>query len=653
MIQIIYASQNETIVYAANELKKYLDKITHTLGYAHTEYRDALPKSAGAGEILLGRLSDFSLDESGVKDPTLDDLVDINVKNGSGYIAGSNPRSILFGVYDYFKANGCMWVRPGIGGEHLVDFDPMTVSVTSRKLADVRFRGECLEGSPRYEHLRETVIWAPKVHMNLFMIEQIVPYNYMSCYYRHEGNTLLPNEDIGYDACQALISCLEQDIRRMGLQFHALGHGYQSAPYGIRYETSYQKYEMNSRMENALAMINGERKFFHSPSWSQLCMGNDTVLREQVEWLVEYAKQKPYIDFLHVWLGDNVNNHCECPLCTPHHPSDLYVKMLNMLDEALTEAGLATRIVFISYTDTRWAPCRETIKNPARFVICTAVGNRDYGKPYESDEYPGEVPTWVRNHYDVPNDFRLSRKMFEEWKRAFDGPSFIFEYHFYTDHYHDPGHMELAKNYYKDIHAMPSLGFGGIMNDQTQRCAFPTGFPCMLTGEAQYDLDAPYEALLESYLKAAYGKNWREVGEYLSGLTELFAPKSLRRVGAIDNMSLTEETVDASYYKNDPDASARFEKIPAYVDAFLPTVIAGKSEKDPCHARSYLILEYHAEYCKMLAEVYRLSSMGDTAAAKHYYREVMQPRMSLLEPIIEFEFEMRLFNSFMEKQLQS
>ncbi len=653
MLQIIYASQNETVIYAADELKKYLDRITHTLGYAHAECRESLPKKAGAGEILLGLLSDFSLDEAGVKDPTLDDLVDIHVQNGSGYIAGSNPRSILFGVYDYFKANGCMWVRPGIGGEHLVDFDPMKVSVISRKLADVRFRGECLEGSPRYEHLRETVIWAPKVHMNLFMLEQIIPYNYMSRYYRHKGNTLLPNEDIGYDGCKPLIACLEQDIRRSGMQFHALGHGYQTEPYGIHNETSYQKYEMNPRMENALAMLNGKREFFHgAPFWSQLCMGNEQVLCEQVEWLVNYAKQKPYIDFLHVWLGDNINNHCECDLCTPHHPSDLYVKMLNMLDEALTEADLNTRVVFISYTDTRWAPQKERIKHPERFVICTAVGNRDYGKPYESDEYPGKTPTWVRNHYDVPNDFRLSRKMFDEWKRAFDGPNFIFEYHFYTDHYHDPGHMELAENYYKDIHAMPTLGYGGIMSDQTQRCAFPTGFPCMLTGEAQYDLSAPYEVLLQNYLKAAYGKNWREVGDYLRGLTKLFSPKTLRRVSAIDNMSETDETVDASYYKNDPNAPARFAEIPAYVNAFLPHIMEGTKEPDPCHARSYLILKYHAEYCKMLAEVYRLNASHDNEGAKKAYRS-MQDKMSLIEPAIEFEFEMALFHDFMEKQLQS
>ena len=30
--------------------------------------------------------------------------MDIDIKNGSGYIAGSNPRSILMGVYKYLKS---------------------------------------------------------------------------------------------------------------------------------------------------------------------------------------------------------------------------------------------------------------------------------------------------------------------------------------------------------------------------------------------------------------------------------------------------------------------------------------------------------------------------------------------------------------------
>ncbi len=217
MINILYACSHVTMDYAAKELKKYLDKVTGTLGFAKIKKMDALPAKAGEGEILLGFLSDFGLSTDEVEDPMLDDVIDVKIEKGTGYIAGSNERSILFGVYDYFKSMGCLWVRPGPMGEHIVSCDVMKHDFVYHKKADVRFRGECLEGSPSYEHIRATITFAPKVHMNLFMMENIVPYNYMSRWYRHSQSTFLPNEDIGYEGCKGLIERLEKDLEMVGL----------------------------------------------------------------------------------------------------------------------------------------------------------------------------------------------------------------------------------------------------------------------------------------------------------------------------------------------------------------------------------------------------------------------------------------------------
>ena len=53
MINILYASGHVTVDYAAKELKKYLDMVTKTLGFAKIKKVDALPEKAGEGEILL------------------------------------------------------------------------------------------------------------------------------------------------------------------------------------------------------------------------------------------------------------------------------------------------------------------------------------------------------------------------------------------------------------------------------------------------------------------------------------------------------------------------------------------------------------------------------------------------------------------------
>ena len=91
-MKIILSRQTETLIYAAEELKKYIELVDPSV-LAEIVNDDA------ADGIKLGLLSDFGLDASDVSDAMIDDVVDVDIKNLSGYISGSNERSVLFGVY--------------------------------------------------------------------------------------------------------------------------------------------------------------------------------------------------------------------------------------------------------------------------------------------------------------------------------------------------------------------------------------------------------------------------------------------------------------------------------------------------------------------------------------------------------------------------
>ena len=119
-MNIIVKREEQTVYYAKEELMRYLKKV----------YNKALESDI---EISLGLLEDFNLDTSDVDDTFYDDVIDIDIKNGSGYIAGSNPRSVLQGVYQYLKSMGCMWVRPGIDGEYIPQCDIENHSFKYRK----------------------------------------------------------------------------------------------------------------------------------------------------------------------------------------------------------------------------------------------------------------------------------------------------------------------------------------------------------------------------------------------------------------------------------------------------------------------------------------------------------------------------------------
>ena len=109
----------ETVEYAAEELKKYV--VTMSRGAIHPTVTDAYEDNSDG--ITLGTLEQLSLDTSDLTDPTTEDIVDADVVNGVGYLAGSNHRSILFAVYKYCASLGCRYLRPGPDGDYIPKAD--------------------------------------------------------------------------------------------------------------------------------------------------------------------------------------------------------------------------------------------------------------------------------------------------------------------------------------------------------------------------------------------------------------------------------------------------------------------------------------------------------------------------------------------------
>ena len=98
---IINKSIGETIKFANSELAKYLKLM-----------------GSSEVEIELGLLADFGI-EAGKIDPAYDDRLVVSITDGKGYIAGSNSRSVLYGVYAFLEACGCKWIRQGKDGDYI------------------------------------------------------------------------------------------------------------------------------------------------------------------------------------------------------------------------------------------------------------------------------------------------------------------------------------------------------------------------------------------------------------------------------------------------------------------------------------------------------------------------------------------------------
>jgi len=648
-MKIITAQKGETAEYFVSELKKYIVQMSRGSIVPTIEFSDVLPQES-KDAILLGTLEELSLNTSDLYDPFIEDIIDIHIENGKGYIAGSNLRSILMGVYKYAKSAGCRFIRPGADGDYVPKVDLMNHSFNYRKKADHPFRGECCEGAISYEHMRDTVYWLPKIGMNMYMIEGLVPFTYMHKWYGHVYNTHLRQKGqcTDYDILEEYINLLEQDVKKTGIQLHTLGHAWLFEGMGIRHDhvTENEKVKnLSSEYIEMLAEVNGKREIQHGNTfYTHFCYSNPKARRFLVDFMVEYIKKKPFVDFVHMWLADAINNQCECEECCKMHPSDWYVMLLNELDEELTKMGSDTRIALIMYVETERPPQKLKLNNPKRFVLLSAIGLH-YEEGYKDEVYKGEVPEYKRNEYHpAPNALRL--KWHKKWKEICGNiPSVIFEYRFYTDMYCDMGNMQISRETYRDMKALEKVSFNGVMSDQTHRLYIPTALPMLLMGETSFDTSLDYETYVNEYFEGAFGIEGKLCRNYLEELSELFCPSNVRigSASGVEELGLGDIEVQKKCWKNNSFVAEKLSKIPELVDSFIPVIKKNiSSATDNSRLYSWHYLKYHAEICKKLSLILFNGASGNMEEAHNLFYE-LRDYLSEIEIEIHNVFDLFLF----------
>ena len=384
MYTIYKITSHPTVDFAAEELKKYLRMMMPECGEIFIKY-DPDAKDG----LRLGLMADFGLDTSEAEDLFLDDILHIDTDGENGIIAGSNHRSVLLSVYRFLRENGCRWFFPGVDGEYIPMQDVKPTKY--HKMADCRYRGQCNEGAEYQPNMMEIIDFQPKIGMNVFMMEFDNPKAYYDFYYNanHNHANRAAEPVTAVTTKQWKRQC-EAELSKRSLQFHDMGHGWTAEPFGLDSSDGWVSGEQ-ANLESArkyLAEINGVRELWGGVALNtQFCMSNPEARSIVAKYVTEYAYKHQNADYLHVWLADGSHNHCECAACRQKTPSDWYVMLMNEIDERLTARDLSTRVVFICYTDTTWAPLEEKIKNTKRFSFLLAPITRVYTSPV-----PQELP---------------------------------------------------------------------------------------------------------------------------------------------------------------------------------------------------------------------------------------------------------------------
>lgn len=594
----------DTLKYAESELEKYIYKIT------------------GENKAEIAIKCDI---ESG---HPFDDVATINVVGGKGYISASNPRAALIGVYRLFYLLGCRFIRPCEDGEIIVKLPTSALTAKGEFRPENRYRAVCSEGGISEKHVIDVVRWLPKIGMNGYFCQFADGHLFFEKWYKHKGSSVIsPDENYSVrDSVAHLKNCVKA-IKECGLVYHAVGHGWTTEPLGYVTYGDHRSTDADIRPEHRslFAEINGKRGFHKDmPGDTQLCYSNPEARRIITDGIVDYLKVHPEVDILHFWLADGTNNHCECEECRKKMPSDLYVKMLNELDEKLTREKIDVKVAFLIYCDLLFAPETERLYNPDRFIMMYAPISRSFFEPmYTAANYNASVEKaeYRRNGNEYPATAAEYLDRLKRWQAAIHTDGFSFDYHLMTFPYGgDPSFLKISEVIFEDMKGLRTVGLNGNVSCQLQRLMLPIALPNYAMAAALVG-DKTYAETETEYFAAAFGKDGGEAKDFLRKSESFYLSDAIR--GKSDDKSELFRTID--------DYACALDEISAY-----PFAPSGETEK-----LSVKLLKRYVETEKAFLSAYRAKCEG---------RDITAVREKLFEFIDEGEPEYERFEDALFKK---
>jgi hypothetical protein len=522
MNQIHTLTDDPVVAYAAAELSRCLRKMTGI----YSRVRLAPAHRPGAPGFWLGTCE--AIPGCGLAPSRWDDAYALKGGDGHWTIAGSNPRSVLFGVYAWLERHGARWVRPGKRGEILPRLEQLPagpLDVVER--ASYRHRGICIEGATSIRHVLDLVDWMAKRRMNTFYLQFRHAGTFWDRWYGREYNPYFGTpRHLTDEECFALDDQVIAAAHRRGMVMHRVGHGWTAAAVGLR-PFGWHKTDapVAPDKQRWLAELNGQRGLHQGiPINTELCYSHGPAFEALIEELAGYARAHPEIEVLHFWLSDAPNNKCECPDCAPLTPPDWYARLVNALSERLHQVDPERRFVFLSYFESWWPPEREMLTSERgnavfMFAPITRCFRHALTDPECATDFPLDRP--ALNRVGMPRGNQAFLHFLSQWRQAFAGDSFVYDYHLIWAVFEQLTDTAIGRVLHQDMRDLGGLGLNGMVSCQVMRCFWPTGLAMAALADTLWDAGADWGALRDRHFAAAYGHGAALVTAYLDGLDAL------------------------------------------------------------------------------------------------------------------------------------
>ncbi len=307
----------------------------------------------------------------------------IGWNDGKVIIGAANDRGLLYGVYEYVeKAMGMRFMD--------APYDEVDTGVKNTAWPEQTvvenptfpYRGGNMHMARTTENFCYNIDRLPKFRLNNVLI--------------FSSQLELLKENIA-------------EYRKRGICVTLGGHCW---PYLFYNQGSVTPDEMMEAHPDWHSLVDGKR-LICDDSQGQFCLTNEDAVNNFVNNTLKMADEYAgCIDIISLWPNDTYGLFCECEECAKHTYSDLVLRLVNRVAEAIAPKYPHIQIEMLAYDDFTAAP-KETV--PAQNVLVNfAAIQRDYRIPIYSLE---------RRNINFMNDLRGWRRLRE------DLPMIVYEYY--------------------------------------------------------------------------------------------------------------------------------------------------------------------------------------------------------------------------------
>lgn len=315
-----------TEIYAAEELRTTLKKVSGADFAVITS-----STARGSATIILGTLDHPEVRSHGAAlqlSPGKNEEVAVYALKGRLYLAGNQPRAVLYAVYSFLQRElGVRWLWPGPSGE----FIPAKANWTLPTLAfnhrpAFTYRGFHLCGAWRDHQIFRQ--WMARNFINI---------------HRHAAKA---------------------EEKRLG--FHSM---WSSHNVRLKDRTVFQQHP------EYFAEVSGTRYR------ENICFSNREVDELVAGDLARYTHERPQLDILSIFPTDN-QTYCRCPQCGEMDVSTAWFEFYNRLSDALKARFPELKLATIAYQGYRDVPnCRIRNSEFVEYASYMRCNTHPFGHP--------------------------------------------------------------------------------------------------------------------------------------------------------------------------------------------------------------------------------------------------------------------------------